>query len=426
MIKTKLKVSNILDILLFLYIFSLFTVERGAGWVITEALAMGLISIFVFDNIVNEKKIRVPGSWHSLLFFSLFSLASFFWGTHPYIYSLFSILHITFIAFVIINYVFSNGINGFIYNPIILGCLVSTVLVWQEYGNIFSISSWRRIGSPFFQNPNSYAFALSTGIIMLAYNLFFSERKDNLSLKYKGVHLFFLVLFTYQIFALTGSRKGFVGAIIILVGTIMYIVLDKLSHINVKKGFQLLILLVVLFYSFTNLVDSVIDTRAYIRFENMVLSARGEVEGDGSLQLRSTMIDEGFRLISEKPFLGWGVGQYRFVSGLGSYSHNNYIEIFANAGVVGFLFYYGFYITSIGKAAVYVLKRKRIGNISFFFIVTAFLLFNDFGMVTYYNRLFWVIAAVAVGILEKTNYTILIEKHKGSNRRNIKGKMRGV
>lgn len=65
---------------------------------------------------------------------------------------------------------------------------------------------------------------------------------------------------------------------------------------------------------------------------------------DTSAATRLDMIGEGWRLWLEAPILGHGIDQFRVLSQFATYSHNNYIEMLATLGIVGFILYYSVYL----------------------------------------------------------------------------------
>ena len=66
------------------------------------------------------------------------------------------------------------------------------------------------------------------------------------------------------------------------------------------------------------------------------------------------MIQYGMDYFKERPLLGHGIENFRYLYaqevGKETYSHNNYIELLVNNGIVGLLLYYSFYISVILKA----------------------------------------------------------------------------
>ena len=68
-----------------------------------------------------------------------------------------------------------------------------------------------------------------------------------------------------------------------------------------------------------------------------------------SILERSGMIRDGARLFLQRPLLGYGLDCFRFASGLGTYSHNNYVEILFGVGIPGIITYYSMYFFPLVK-----------------------------------------------------------------------------
>lgn len=55
-------------------------------------------------------------------------------------------------------------------------------------------------------------------------------------------------------------------------------------------------------------------------------------------------MEQGIRVWMEHPFAGVGWQNYRFYNEAGLYAHNNYVELLASLGVVGFFLYYAMFL----------------------------------------------------------------------------------
>lgn len=110
---------------------------------------------------------------------------------------------------------------------------------------------------------------------------------------------------------------------------------------------------------------------------------------DWSTYYRMQMIEEGINLFKQHPLIGYGTDTYQFVSSFGTYSHNNYIELLANNGLIGFIAYYWVYLIII----VMLLKRVIQLNDDRAIILLALAveqLLMDYGSVNYYNKIVFI------------------------------------
>ena len=65
---------------------------------------------------------------------------------------------------------------------------------------------------------------------------------------------------------------------------------------------------------------------------------------DSSYRTRSEMVQQGLQLWRQAPLFGNGLDAFRGLSGQGTYSHNNYVELLCNLGLVGALLFYTVYL----------------------------------------------------------------------------------
>ena len=73
---------------------------------------------------------------------------------------------------------------------------------------------------------------------------------------------------------------------------------------------------------------------------------QGLQQEDSSSQARLNLAAIGLRLCFERPIFGYGLGQFPRASGTGAYAHNEWSELLATTGVIGFLLYIGVYVSA--------------------------------------------------------------------------------
>ena len=125
--------------------------------------------------------------------------------------------------------------------------------------------------------------------------------------------------------------------------------------------------------------------RIYEIFEMLV----GEgVRGENSAWIRFAYNELGIELFKQHPVLGIGINNASIYTqmyyGHNHYLHNNYIELLACGGFVGFTLYYAVYAYFL-----YSLWKYRIYRDHEYDICLILLLLNlvmDYGAVSYYNK----------------------------------------
>ena len=120
---------------------------------------------------------------------------------------------------------------------------------------------------------------------------------------------------------------------------------------------------------------------------------------DASTNTRINMIKYGFEMFKSNPILGVGIGNYAYygyhIYGLFAevYSHNNYIEMLSNIGIVGFISYYFIPVYTcikLRKLVNILTGRERI-LCAFLFVIMISRLIGDFGRVSYLDEIVQII-----------------------------------
>jgi O-antigen ligase len=137
------------------------------------------------------------------------------------------------------------------------------------------------------------------------------------------------------------------------------------------------------------------------RVESLVQGLDGGTT-DSSTSTRFDMISTGLQYFIQKPFFGYGLGNYRFISGYNTYSHNNYTELLVSFGLFGTVLYYSMHLYILGKGILLIAKkgyRQNFAVLSCIMIVITMLM--DLGMVSYYDEFTQLLIAVSFVSLQK-------------------------
>lgn len=139
------------------------------------------------------------------------------------------------------------------------------------------------------------------------------------------------------------------------------------------------------------------------RFEGLFNIFNDVTETDGSTSIRINMIIKGLNFFTNKPLFGYGLDNYQIIYGLETgtivYSHNNYVEMLVNLGLIGFMLYYVFFILILK-----LLKNTENdeNNLKYFFIALILVYFIfELGAVTYdlyYYQVFVGLATVYLSL----------------------------
>lgn len=118
-------------------------------------------------------------------------------------------------------------------------------------------------------------------------------------------------------------------------------------------------------------------------------------------EVRMSMALEGFELWRESPLGGNGAGQFAVLSGFGVYSHNNFSELLANFGVIGFLLYYLFPMGLLASSLRGVRRREVWGRQCALLVLLA--VTQGLGMVAYSSKVTWLFLAIIAFLVGRSS-----------------------
>jgi O-antigen ligase len=128
---------------------------------------------------------------------------------------------------------------------------------------------------------------------------------------------------------------------------------------------------------------------------------QGNSTRDTSILIRDQMLKEATSLWLQRPFAGWGLDQFRVISAWGTYSHDNYVELLANGGVIGLLLYLGTYVSAFAGLAKSYLGGGGAAlraNAFWGMVAVCMLAAWDLAAVSYYEKFNWVVLSVVIGM----------------------------
>lgn len=236
-------------------------------------------------------------------------------------------------------------------------------------------SWWSRLGESFGMNENMVALYF---LIPFCFAV-----NDIHEKRFRIINILAITIFSYVIM-LTGSKKALFAAAI-------YVVLQSILRAGrVTKKMRVLIIsgaLIVCVYNLLLRVELLYNIMGH-RIEDMVNAfvMKDFSNSGGSTGERGNMILFGLSLFARSPIWGWGLNSFQELYGNATghyaYAHNNYVELLADLGIIGFVWYYSL----AGKIIKYILRLKNKLQINAFYVsLVVVLLFYDFAMVAYYD-----------------------------------------
>lgn len=257
--------------------------------------------------------------------------------------------------------------------------LIAYSFVVYGVGGFFALlQEEERVGEGI-ANSNTYGRVFSYGILAGLYLTF-----------YKKKWLCLLGCLLFLGFSLSsGSRKAI---LIIIIGSLVMLFL----RYGLKRPFAFLLASAAVLLILYAVIQLPMFSVANERF-TMLLEGSSK---DYSTNERNDMIDAAIELFKQKPVAGWGVEGFADASGYGRYCHNNFLEILANYGIIGFILYYSIHAYILIK----LLTKLNMSNsdcvVMFTIVLTSLIM--DYGNVSYGIKWMWIILGAGLALAYKS------------------------
>ncbi len=204
--------------------------------------------------------------------------------------------------------------------------LASSPSVW--FGGFFGTT----LGN---NNPNTFGIIMMYAAIIAFYKAYSLSKR----------RWYFVFAFTFFCCIISSSRKAFLVALISTVITMIFSKDKKYRIIHLMISFFIITFGLFLIFESESLYEII-----GWRLENFFKFNTGENVREGSLPIRKFAIDFAKQLFRNKPILGYGYANYSLLMSEMTYSrriiyaHNNYYELLADLGIVGFSIYYSSHV----------------------------------------------------------------------------------
>ena len=362
-------VINIISIMCFSY-------KAETVWVfyITTIFSVLLMLIYI---IIKREVIVIEKFYFTLIGWMVWIIASTLWSYEPET-SLVMVGTVTqLVAYALIIYEYfrqSNTSIDRLVNAIIIGVGSMGIYSLYYYGltDFFAmIGSGLRLGFEINQE-NTYGMFAAMGVIT-SLGQYFRNKKI--------VYILVTILSLFMVLA-SGSR----AALLCTVGGVFFLIIFEYGYENFWK--MLLGSMVFGFgiYAIFNNFDDLAIVRRFDTFSNVFYST-GDV--DSSTMTRLDMIAYGLEQFIYRPIQGYGIDNYRELyqqaTGWATYSHNNFVELLVDVGLVGFiLYYYIYYIILWGT-------KKLTKDTAIILILTGITLVDGMFGPNYYSKMLYII-----------------------------------
>lgn len=386
---------NFLDkvIMLFflLYMITYHIFSYRAGYVLISEVILLALLLLILVYLLLRSKIIVGPYFYFICFFLFWSMVTYFLAPEkPITFTkIITITQVCIVSFLFYNYFDTKEKLEKVIKMITFSYIVLALYTIQVYGisSLIDSNGNQRIGSEISQE-NVLGMSLATGALLCFYYAY-----------YKNKNIYYLLFaFLFMISALTGSRKAL---IIIFLGVIFLLFMKERLKISLKTFFVTLITGISLYFILKLPLFELVLNR--MESFNNFLTGKGDV--DSSALERSSLMLFGWNLFLNSPIVGYGYDSFRhywgLLSGFQRYSHNNYIEMLVNGGIVAFFSFYGMYIYCLYNLIKMALKFDKTATL--LIVILLIQLASDMAAVSYFSKMTFIYFAVFFAYIKNVN-----------------------
>jgi O-antigen ligase len=379
---------------IFTYIVFMIAFESTSNTAIFSTISLYSFLLVSTVNILLNKSIRYNYFIMSMLLYFAVMIFAFFYtpSQAEAVNILYDFFTVCIICFFVINYLDSEERVYFILNAFIVGGVCLCLYTFSFYGfSVFDevVGGNRivRVGSDV-GNVNFLGMAYAYSALFSLFFLINRVSCDEKFRRLKSMLYLLAVIICIFFLLLTGSKKAF---ILLGTGIIILFFLKKGNDYTAFKKILLGVFAIGMVVMIFNLIQNMEMFRAINQRLNELVMLLTSGSGSDSDNYRLSLTKQGLEIFSLNPLLGSGTGASRHY--FGTYSHNNYVEILMNTGIIGFVVFYSS-IVNIFFRLITSGNGKSAFKACGILIIIAHLLMG-FGLVYYYDRYDQIMIAVA-------------------------------
>lgn len=359
-------------------------------------LVTALVIFFDFINTKGNIYIKFLPMHYFFFGFSAFCYLSSLWATNSgeSIAKGTTILEIALFATVFYyHYQRTGSVEDFLKAFMWAGFVLSVyVLIYYGLDGLQElVNDSGRIGTDF-DNPNAIGIALALSAT-IAFNFLVNGRFNILYAIGFGL--------SATVNAFAGSRTGFAG---LMFGIFAVYLFKCIKEKKIRSFFKFAAFIAIGFLILYYASKLEIFSDFTERIESLFNLFTGEGKVDGSAQTRDEMRKTGIRVFLNNPIVGVGMGNSGYYNVIHTYFHNNYAEMLASGGIIGFAIYYGMHVYIIINLIKY--RKYADNNAILIFILVCIFLLTDYGTVSYYRKatlFYFALCFLEIDILKQIN-----------------------
>ena len=373
---------NIINPIMFIYILGLYIFTYRPGYnVISNLSAIILIIVIWLSNFITKKKVIFNAYIiMQLIFIFICAFSSIYAiNTDTSVSKVITLLFLFVVTFSLVNYLDAVEKVEMVLSYIMYSGVITCIYILT----VSDFSYVTRFGGEL-GNVNSIGLNIAASAI-ICFSRIVSKKK------YSYIILLLLMI---TCILLTGSRKS----LLLVVGSFLLIAFLRNKN-SIRKFIKFIIITALISLIFYYLIFEIPIFYKIIghRFENLFDFISGQGTNEGSINVRYNMTKIGLQFFIEKPILGYGIDNYRFLYA-GTYSHNNAIELMVGTGIFGFLIYYLMQIAVL-RDLIKMINRPQLREITHIFItILLSYIFMSPALIYYYDKIYGVLISIASAV----------------------------
>ncbi len=227
-----------------------------------------------------------------------------------------------------------------------------------------------------FSNINSISIQAAMTVVICLYELMYRNRKLSSLL---------LCIPCLMVIAASGTRKSL---LIVILGVVLLLYFRYHGKRGARNMLRLLVWLVVAWVAVTLLLSLPVFSGIMRRMEGLLAIITGEGQVDNSTDVRNRYIQIGMEQFWKTPIFGIGINNSGVLLEKNlekyAYLHNNFVELLACGGIVGFGLYYAMHV----YCAICLYRASKRGDAAAKLGLTLLLVFTcmDIARVSYYAK----------------------------------------
>ena len=226
-------------------------------------------------------------------------------------------------------------------------------------------------------NVNSLGMLAATGVVIQVNQIVRKKKKD--------VFVLGIVPSVFMI-AATQSRKALVVLAIGVIASLYIEGTDRKKFLN--KLISAVAILTFCAVGVWFVLRLPIFEGVLERMQGVIAMITGKGNLGRSAEVRSSLVAIGMKQFAKTPIVGIGIGCPHILAKnemeFDAYLHNNYVELLAGGGIIGFLIYYGMYVFLFLNLWKYRKCKSKTYNLTLILIIVQLIV--DYGAVSCYEK----------------------------------------